>query len=28
LHNLFTKLNVLSRTEAISVATRRGLIQV
>ena len=28
LHNLFTKLNVLSRTEAMSVATRRGLIQV
>ena len=28
LHNLFTKLNVLSLTEAISVATRRGLIQV
>ena len=28
LHNLFTKLNVLSRTEAVSVATRRGLIQV
>lgn len=28
LHNLFTKLNVLSRTEAISVATRRGLIQI
>lgn len=27
LHNLFTKLNVLNRTEAISVATRRGLIQ-
>jgi len=26
LRNLFTKLNVLSRTEAISVATRRGLI--
>jgi len=28
LHNLFSKLSVLSRTEAISVATRRGLIQV
>jgi len=28
LRNVFTKLNVLSRTEAISVATRRGLIQV
>jgi two-component system NarL family response regulator len=28
LHNLFTKLNVLSRTEAIAVATRRGLIQL
>jgi DNA-binding NarL/FixJ family response regulator len=27
LHNLFSKLSVLSRTEAISVATRRGLIQ-
>jgi DNA-binding NarL/FixJ family response regulator len=26
LRNLFTKLNVLSRTEAVSVATRRGLI--
>ncbi|MGD0061475.1 MAG: LuxR C-terminal-related transcriptional regulator [Verrucomicrobiia bacterium] len=28
LRSVFTKLNVLSRTEAISVATRRGLIQV
>src|SRR5580698_2875369 len=27
LHHLFSKLSVLSRTEAISVATRRGLIQ-
>src|SRR5258707_10584787 len=25
--NIFTKLNVLSRTEAISAATRRGLVQ-
>jgi DNA-binding NarL/FixJ family response regulator len=28
LRNLFAKLNVLSRTEAISVASRRGLIQI
>jgi len=28
LRNIFTKLNVLSRTEAISAATRRGLIQL
>ena len=28
LHHIFTKLNVLSRTEAVTVATRRGLIQV
>lgn len=28
LRNIFTKLNVLSRTEAISSATRRGLVQV
>ena len=28
LHNIFTKLNVLSRTEAISAASRRGLIQL
>jgi two-component system NarL family response regulator len=27
LSNIFTKLNVLSRTEAISTATRRGLVQ-
>jgi len=26
LQNIFTKLNVLSRTEAISAATRRGLV--
>jgi len=26
-HSVFTKLNVLSRTEAIAAATRRGLIQ-
>ena len=26
LRNIFTKLNVLSRTEAIAAATRRGLI--
>jgi DNA-binding NarL/FixJ family response regulator len=28
LRNMFTKLNVLSRTEAIAVATRRGLVQL
>jgi DNA-binding NarL/FixJ family response regulator len=28
LRNIFTKLNVLSRTEAIAVATRRGLVQL
>jgi len=28
LRNIFTKLNVLSRTEAISVASRRGLVQL
>jgi DNA-binding NarL/FixJ family response regulator len=28
LRNIFTKLNVLSRTEAISAATRRGLVQI
>ena len=28
LHNIFTKLNVLSRTEAITVASRRGLVQL
>jgi two-component system NarL family response regulator len=28
LRNIFTKLNVLSRTEAISTATRRGLVQL
>jgi len=28
LHNIFTKLDVLSRTEAINVAIRRGLIHV
>ena len=28
LHNIFTKLNVLSRTEAIAAASRRGLIQL
>ena len=28
LHNVFTKLNVLSRTEAITAATRRGLVQL
>jgi len=28
LHNIFTKLNVLSRTEAITVASRRGLLQL
>ena len=28
LHNVFTKLNVLSRTEAIAAATRRGLVQL
>ncbi len=27
LRNIFTKLNVLSRTEAITVANRRGLVQ-
>ena len=28
LHSIFTKLNALSRTEAIAAATRRGLIQL
>jgi DNA-binding NarL/FixJ family response regulator len=28
LRNIFTKLNVLSRTEAIAVASRRGLVQI
>ena len=28
LHNVFTKLNALSRTEAIAAATRRGLVQL
>ena len=28
LHNIFSKLNVLSRTEAIAAASRRGLIQL
>lgn len=28
LRNIFAKLNVLSRTEAISIATRRGLVQL
>ncbi len=28
LHNVFSKLNVLSRTEAIAAATRRGLVQL
>jgi len=28
LHSIFTKLNVLSRTEAITVASRRGLVQL
>ena len=28
LRNIFTKLNVLSRTEAITVANRRGLVQL
>ena len=28
LRNIFTKLNVLSRTEAVSVASRRGLVQL
>ena len=28
LRNIFAKLNVLSRTEAITVASRRGLIQL
>ena len=28
LHNIFTKLNVLSRTEAIAAASRRGLTQL
>jgi DNA-binding NarL/FixJ family response regulator len=28
LRNIFRKLNVLSRTEAITVASRRGLIQL
>ena len=28
LRNIFTKLNVLSRTEAIAVANRRGLVQL
>ena len=28
LRNIFTKLNVLSRTEAVSVPSRRGLVQL
>jgi DNA-binding NarL/FixJ family response regulator len=28
LRNIFTKLNVLSRTEAVTVASRRGLVQL
>jgi two-component system NarL family response regulator len=28
LRNVFSKLNVLSRTEAIAEATRRGLVQL
>src|SRR5437660_5392947 len=28
LRNIFTKLNVLSRTEAITAATRRGVVQL
>lgn len=28
LRNIFTKLNVLSRTEAIAVASRRGLVEL
>jgi two-component system NarL family response regulator len=28
LHNIFTKLNGLSRTEAVTAATRRGLVQL
>jgi DNA-binding NarL/FixJ family response regulator len=28
LRSIFTKLNVLSRTEAITVASRRGLVQI
>jgi DNA-binding NarL/FixJ family response regulator len=28
LHNIFTKLNVLSRTEAITAATHRGMVQL
>jgi two-component system NarL family response regulator len=28
LRNIFTKLRVLSRTEAIAVASRRGLIHI
>jgi len=28
LRNIFTKLNVLSRTEAITTALRRGLVQL
>ena len=28
LHKVFSKLNVLSRTEAIAAATRRGLVQL
>jgi DNA-binding NarL/FixJ family response regulator len=28
LHNVFTKLNVLSRTEAITAATHRGMVQL
>src|SRR2546430_2555508 len=28
LRNIFTKLNVLSRTEAVTVASRRGLVQI
>src|SRR5258707_15708260 len=28
LHSIFTKLNVLSRTEAVATATRRGLVRL
>jgi two-component system NarL family response regulator len=28
LHHIFTKLNVLSRTEAVIVASQRGLVQL
>ena len=28
MHNIFTKLNVLSRTEAVTVASHRGLVKL